>query len=179
MEMFAYLKVGLSVVLCFVGAKMMLVDIYEIPIGASLGVVGAILTCSVLASVAVQWRKQGKIPSRLALKTAMRLSLRNSTSIRFARTSFLVIVLGAVLTLVKWSSISKGPSGNEAITALRVVEHQRILAERLHGSQFPKQDQVNVMLNEAWSNLQEKRYDEALLAAQNASRLLENLSGRE
>ena len=33
MDMFAYLKVGLSVVLCFVGAKMMLVDIYKVPIG--------------------------------------------------------------------------------------------------------------------------------------------------
>jgi len=33
MEMFVYLKIGLSVVLCFVGAKMMLIDIYKIPIG--------------------------------------------------------------------------------------------------------------------------------------------------
>jgi tellurite resistance protein TerC len=33
MEMFVYLKVGLSFVLCFVGAKMLIVDIYKIPIG--------------------------------------------------------------------------------------------------------------------------------------------------
>ena len=51
MEMFIYLKVGLSFVLVFVGVKMMLVDVYKIPIGASLGVIGGILLLSVLASL--------------------------------------------------------------------------------------------------------------------------------
>ena len=40
MEMFVYLKMGLSFVLVFVGVKMILVDVYKIPIGASLGVIG-------------------------------------------------------------------------------------------------------------------------------------------
>jgi tellurite resistance protein TerC len=50
MEMFVYLKVGLSFVLCFVGAKMMLVDIYKIPVGVSLSVIGGVLLLSILAS---------------------------------------------------------------------------------------------------------------------------------
>jgi tellurite resistance protein TerC len=50
MEMFVYLKVGLSFVLCFVGAKMMLVDIYKIPISASLMVIGGVLLLSIIAS---------------------------------------------------------------------------------------------------------------------------------
>jgi tellurite resistance protein TerC len=50
MEMFVYLKVGLSFVLCFVGAKMMLVDIYKIPIGASLSVIRGVLLLSIIAS---------------------------------------------------------------------------------------------------------------------------------
>lgn len=50
MGMFRYLKVGLSFVLCFVGVKMTIVDFYKIPIGVSLGVVGAILLFSILAS---------------------------------------------------------------------------------------------------------------------------------
>jgi tellurite resistance protein TerC len=58
MEMFVYLKVGLSFVLCFVGAKMLIVDIYKIPIGASLGVVGGILILSVVVSLLVQWKEQ-------------------------------------------------------------------------------------------------------------------------
>jgi len=49
-EMFVYLKVGLSFVLCFVGVKMLLVDIYKIPIGVSLGVIGGVLLLSILAS---------------------------------------------------------------------------------------------------------------------------------
>ena len=56
MEMFVYLKVGLSFVLCFVGAKMLLVDFYKIPIGVSLGVVGGILILSVIVSLLVQWK---------------------------------------------------------------------------------------------------------------------------
>ena len=56
MEMFVYLKVGLSFVLVFVGVKMMLVDVYKIPIGASLGVIGGILLLSVLASLLSQRR---------------------------------------------------------------------------------------------------------------------------
>jgi tellurite resistance protein TerC len=48
---FHFLKLGLSVVLVFVGAKMLLADIYKIPIGVSLGVVAAVLTISVVASL--------------------------------------------------------------------------------------------------------------------------------
>ena len=40
---FRYLKFGLSVVLIFVGAKMLLADVYKVPIGLSLGVVAGIL----------------------------------------------------------------------------------------------------------------------------------------
>ena len=50
MEMFVYLKVGLSFVLVFVGTKMVLVDVYKVPIGISLGVIGGVLILSILAS---------------------------------------------------------------------------------------------------------------------------------
>ena len=51
MDKFQYLKFGLSVVLIFIGTKMMIVDLYHIPVGASLGVVASVLTISVLASL--------------------------------------------------------------------------------------------------------------------------------
>ena len=57
MEMFVYLKVGLSFVLCFVGVKMLLVDTYKIPIGVSLGVIGGVLLLSILASWFVKRRE--------------------------------------------------------------------------------------------------------------------------
>ncbi len=51
MGRFHYLRVGLALVLAFVGAKMMLTDLYKIPIMASLAVVAALLAGSVVASL--------------------------------------------------------------------------------------------------------------------------------
>jgi tellurite resistance protein TerC len=47
---FHYLKVGLSVVLVFVGAKMLAVDLYKVPIGASLGFIVFVLGAATAAS---------------------------------------------------------------------------------------------------------------------------------
>lgn len=51
MQKFVYLKVGLSLVLSFVGTKMLIVDIYKVPIGFSLGIVMLLLAGSVAASL--------------------------------------------------------------------------------------------------------------------------------
>ena len=59
MEMFRYLKVGLSFVLCFVGIKMVIVDFYKIPIGISLSVVAGILGISILVSIFVRPKRVG------------------------------------------------------------------------------------------------------------------------
>jgi tellurite resistance protein TerC len=48
---FQYLTVGLSLVLVFVGAKMVLADVYEVPVAASLAVIAAILAGAVIASL--------------------------------------------------------------------------------------------------------------------------------
>ena len=51
MDRFHFLQVGLSAVLVFVGAKMLLADVVPIPIGVSLGVVILVLAVSVGASL--------------------------------------------------------------------------------------------------------------------------------
>jgi tellurite resistance protein TerC len=51
MNLFCYLDYGLSAVLTFIGVKMVLSDVYEIPIGWALGIVAALLTVSILASI--------------------------------------------------------------------------------------------------------------------------------
>lgn len=48
---FHYLQMGLSVVLMFVGTKMLLSDVYKVPVAVSLGVIGLTLTLSVVASL--------------------------------------------------------------------------------------------------------------------------------
>jgi tellurite resistance protein TerC len=51
MEMFHYLHYGLSFILVFVGVKMVISEMYKMPIGIALGVVAAALTLSILASI--------------------------------------------------------------------------------------------------------------------------------
>jgi tellurite resistance protein TerC len=51
MDLFHYLRIGLSIVLSFIGLKMLLMDILPIPIGMALGVVAIVLTIAVVASV--------------------------------------------------------------------------------------------------------------------------------
>jgi tellurite resistance protein TerC len=45
-----YLQLGLSVVLCFVGVKMLVSHWYDVPIGASLGIIAAVLAIAAVAS---------------------------------------------------------------------------------------------------------------------------------
>lgn len=50
-DRFQYLKLGLAFVLTFVGTKMVLVDLYKVPVEISLAVIASILTVSILASL--------------------------------------------------------------------------------------------------------------------------------
>jgi TerC family integral membrane protein len=59
-ERFSMLKYGLSVILVFIGIKMLIVDFYHIPIGISLGVVGGILTLTLLINAWVNKQNDRK-----------------------------------------------------------------------------------------------------------------------
>ena len=52
MQRFQYLHYGLSAILVFVGIKMLLGNVYKIPVGFALGVIAAILLISVIISIA-------------------------------------------------------------------------------------------------------------------------------
>lgn len=51
MDLFTYLKFGLSIILAFIGLKMIIADIFPIPIGIALGIVAAILAVSIIVSL--------------------------------------------------------------------------------------------------------------------------------
>ncbi len=51
LKLFHYLHYGLSFILIFVGAKMLLADIFHVPIGIALGVVGLTLVTCVILSI--------------------------------------------------------------------------------------------------------------------------------
>ncbi len=59
-ERFSMLKYGLSVILVFIGIKMLIVKFYHIPIGVSLGVVGGILALTLLINAWVNKRNDAK-----------------------------------------------------------------------------------------------------------------------
>jgi tellurite resistance protein TerC len=60
-RVFHYLKPGIIVILAFVAVKMLIVDFYKIPIGLSLGVIGSVLTISVIASL-INLHNNGRKP---------------------------------------------------------------------------------------------------------------------
>lgn len=176
MQMFVYLKVGLSFVLCFVGAKMLVVDFYKIPIGISLGVVAGILILSVAVSVLVRWKEEGVSLSRLGLEKFSAQNPRHRPDrIAYARVGVLILFVAVVLGVAKWDSVVTGPSGDDAIGAIRVVQRELVEAQWVHGTHAPKLYGANAILDEAWSKLEEKRYAEAISAAQKARALLRTL----
>jgi len=61
-DKFVYLNVGLSIVLIFVGAKMLLMDVYKLPIALSLAIIAAILTASIGLSLLKQSPKAQTAP---------------------------------------------------------------------------------------------------------------------
>ena len=54
MPLFRYLKIGLSIILCFIGVKMLIEHWLAISTAVSLGVIGGVLTASVLLSVIIK-----------------------------------------------------------------------------------------------------------------------------
>jgi tellurite resistance protein TerC len=52
-DRFHLLKYGLALILMFIGGKMLLLDIYKIPVALALGAVALILASSIVASLVV------------------------------------------------------------------------------------------------------------------------------
>ncbi len=62
MRLFHYLNYGLAFILVFVGVKMLLADLYKIPIGIALGVIVSILFMSIIASILWPKKDHGTHP---------------------------------------------------------------------------------------------------------------------
>jgi tellurite resistance protein TerC len=62
MEMFTHLKLGVSIILAFIGIKMLLSSVYPIPIYFSLGVIVGVLAITIITSVTIgaKGRKSAK-----------------------------------------------------------------------------------------------------------------------
>lgn len=60
MEMFAYLKLGVSFILAFVGLKMLLSSVYQFPIYFSLGVIVGVLFISIVTSITIGNKRKAR-----------------------------------------------------------------------------------------------------------------------
>ncbi len=61
-DYFRFLKIGLSIVLIFIGTKMLLAKTrFHIPTSVSLSIVGAIILTSILISIIVRWREKKSV----------------------------------------------------------------------------------------------------------------------
>ncbi len=81
-------------------------------------------------------------------------------------------VILATLVIVKWASIRTGPSANKAIVAIRVAQRELVEAQWVPANKSASVlNDAEAALNLAWSLLEEKRYEEAILAARKASQL--------
>jgi tellurite resistance protein TerC len=57
-DRFSLLKYGLAIVLMFIGVKMLLIDLFKIPVLFSLGVVAAIIATSIALSLQNEARQR-------------------------------------------------------------------------------------------------------------------------
>jgi tellurite resistance protein TerC len=62
MRLFHYLHYGLSLILIFIGFKLLVTDYLHIPMGISLGVVGSILALSVIMSLILPKKEEDSLP---------------------------------------------------------------------------------------------------------------------
>jgi tellurite resistance protein TerC len=75
---FHLLKPSLAIVLAFVGAKMLLIDVYKVPIGASLGVIATLIAGGVVGSLLFP-RSEQRDGSGTAARRARELGARDAS----------------------------------------------------------------------------------------------------
>ena len=83
-----------------------------------------------------------------------------------------------ILAIVKWTAIRSGPSANEAMVAIRVAQDELAQAQRIpRAAQSQTLNDAQAALNLAFSRLEEKRYEESILAAHKATASSRKLKG--
>jgi len=86
--------------------------------------------------------------------------------------------IAVVLGTAKWTSISDGPSLDDAIITVRVAQRDLFEAKKIRGGTGkPGLNDAQAALNLAMSLLDEKRYEDAIVAAHKVTNLSRELPG--
>ena len=92
--------------------------------------------------------------------------------------AILLAIIAVVLATVKWTSISGGPSSDDAIIAVRVAQRDLFEAKMIRsGAEKPRLNDTQASLNLAMSLPDEKRYEDAIVAAYRVTTLSRQLPG--
>ena len=90
----------------------------------------------------------------------------------------LLAIIAVVLATVKWTSISGSPSLDDSIIAVRVAQRDLFEAKKIRsGAEKPRLNDAQAALNLAMSLLDEKRYEDAIVAAHKVTILSRALPG--
>jgi hypothetical protein len=83
--------------------------------------------------------------------------------------------IGCVLGTVSTLSIQSGPSASNAIIAIRVAHLELFLAKIAFRD--PAVQEAEIHLNEAWSTLSDRRYEQSVFAASEALQRVRDIKG--
>lgn len=83
--------------------------------------------------------------------------------------------VGCVLGTVSTRSIQAGPSASNAIIAIRVA-HLELVWARI-ALRDPAVHEAELHLNEAWSTLRDRRYEQSIFAAYEALQSVRSIKG--
>jgi len=113
MDKFRYLKMSLVFLLAYVGVKMLLAHHYPIPILASLGIIGGILSVGVLASVFAGHRDRAPLVSPLAdeLDELAEYSWKQLRRLVMVLLGAIVLVTGIAMIVLPGPAIIVIPAG--------------------------------------------------------------------
>jgi tellurite resistance protein TerC len=75
-EKFHLLSYGLAIILVFIGTKMLLIDVYKIPVAWSLGVTASVLVATMLLSLYIKPKDKPSRPGTSSLAGAPSAKLR-------------------------------------------------------------------------------------------------------
>jgi len=88
------------------------------------------------------------------------------SKVGLVKIAILLAIVAVVLATVKWTSISGGPTADDAIVAIRVAQRDLFEAKKSQRSvETRAHNDAEAALNLALSLLEEKRYEDAIVAA--------------
>ncbi len=130
-EHFRYMKASLVLLLAFVGVKMILAHHVDIPNGASLGVIMAILAIGAVASIVSARRETARLGSPVGpseIEALGRLTLRAAKRVVVLVIGGTVLLVGVAMLVLPGPGLIVAPAGL-AILATEFVWARRLLAK--------------------------------------------------